>query len=964
MSGTHSQGVNAQQAGIKAYSFGPEDTKHIPINRISDREDDEHNKGRAVSLNPGANAPGFGDFHTYFHQRKRKLAEQAEKQAAHGPQHSQVFAGVVFHINGYTQPSHYELKRLLLARGGRFLHYLSKTEVTHIIASNLTMSKEKEFRNYKVVRPEWVLHSISAGKQLPWHRYGTIRRPNSNMTILPADVGIAVGDLCAFDADADTTSRASSSHGQCQASAQVTTFVVDRFGEGLNREWVRRNLATESDFIQRYYANSRLHHLSMWKAELKDYVAQLRQKRNKAKPKTLDVSNNNTPRVIMHVDFDCFFVSASLLSYPHLKDRPVAVCHSHKQLEDFDSSLSVNPFGKTAGTSQIASCNYTARSFGVKNGMFMDQAVKLCPSLMVVPYVFEDYKRISRIFYKTVAQLADETQAVSVDEALLDVTHAIRQDQYQGNPRLLAQDIRSQVLEATKCVVSIGIGPSILLARIATTSAKPDGVFALDCETFITMDDIAVNRLPGVGYAVEENLSRNGINSIFDIREASLERLKSICGEKTALTLYNYSHGIDRRVLESDQLRQAFGADIGWGVRFSNQNEAENFVSRMAHEVCGSMAAASRTGGSVTLKIKRRQEGQGKPGKFLGHGICDNLSRSASIPQMTNDPSRIAPLCIRLLHQMSVDPLDIRGVGIQVQRLNTNDGAADIGELLTRPNQNASEVNTKNEQYLSELLPSASQIDVNILKELPESIRSELLAAYKGKGTDIGAVFTGKPPLPDRDLVRRPPATRGGKRGRPRKLLLASESNKTAGRPKKSLLDAFSKVKSLDNVMPSQIDSAVWNSLPTSIRRELAREYVKSKPKPKPKPGITKGSSKDGGKHGLASNANGDCSPLKVPHKVPMLLGKHELSDVRRLVRGWIDSSSVNGPLDEDVAKFGDYIESLIKHRDLLKARDILTFWKVCASKRNRALWSVAIKQVLDQTNGACMAMYGAMLHI
>ncbi|KAJ1886622.1 deoxycytidyl transferase, partial [Coemansia sp. IMI 209127] len=373
--------------------------------------------------------------------------------------------------------------------------------------------------------------------------------------------------------------------------------------------------------------------------------------------------------------------------------------------------------------------------------MFMNQAVQLCPTLMVVPYVFEAYKRISRTFYRIVTQVADETQAVSVDEALLDVTQAVKRDRYQGDPIIMAQDIRGQVLEATKCVVSIGVGPSILLARIATTSAKPDGVFVLDCESFIRMDT-PLNRLPGVGYVVEDNLSRSDIKSVADIREASLEQLKAICGEKTALTLYAYSCGVDNRVLESDQLRQAFGADIGWGVRFSNQNEAEDFVNRMAHEVCRSMAAAGRTGGSVSLKIKRRQEGQGKPGKFLGHGICDNLSKSGSLPQMTNDPSRIAPLCIRLLHQISVDPLDIRGVGIQVQKLNTNDGAADIGELLTKSKRNASEANPKNGQYSPELLPSASQIDVNVLQELPESIRSELQAAYKSKGSDIGAAFT------------------------------------------------------------------------------------------------------------------------------------------------------------------------------------------------------------------------------
>ncbi|KAJ2520841.1 deoxycytidyl transferase [Coemansia sp. RSA 1939] len=966
MSGLYGQEEDPQQTVGNVHQFGPEDSKHIPVNRAAAlAEEGWQDKNHAAPAVSNPSIPGFGDFHGYFNQRKAKLAEQAAIQAAaHQPQHSQIFAGAVFHINGYTRPSQHELKRLLLARGGRFLHYLAKSEVTHIIASNLTMSKEKEFRNYRVVRPEWVMQSISAGRQLPWQRYRVIgqqpRRSNAEMISLGPRIA------CDLEEDEARLSQPGGNGGQSGPLKTATAFVVDRFGEGLNREWVRRNLATEPDFIQRYYASSRLHHLSMWKAELKDYVAQLRQTSSKARPNNAQgiALRSDRARMIMHVDFDCFFVSVSLLSYPHLKDRPVAVCHSHKQLEDFDSELSANPLGKTGGTSQIASCNYIARSFGVKNGMFMNQATQLCPPIMVVPYQFDAYRRVSRIFYKIVTQIADETQAVSVDEALLDVTHAVQDDRYCGDPELLAQDIRCKVLETTKCTVSVGIGPNILLARIATTSAKPNGVFYLDSKSFLDMD-IPISRLPGVGYAGADNLSRNGLKSIADVRKAPLEELKVICGEKTALTLYNYSRGSDNRVVESNQLRQAFGADIGWGVRFSNQNEVEDFVTRTAQEVCKSMDAAGRTGSLVSLKIKRRQEGEGKPGKFLGHGRCDNLSRSASLPQMTSDPARIAPLCVRLLHQLAVDPLDVRGVGIHVQKLNTDGGAADIGKLLAKPKQIPLKESPDSTGYPSELLPSASRIDADVLKELPESIRSELQEAYKGKrpSANIGALFPGRPPLPNRDLVRKPLVVKSG-RGRPRKLGLStragksSRSTSSSSRPKQNLVDAFNRMNSLDNIMPSQVDSEVWGNLPTSIRRELAREYVASKPK------ISEPLTKDGGRTGSASAVSSEQAPKAALHVVPTLLGKHELSDVRALVKEWVDSSAANGPLEEDVAEFCDYIVALIKRRDLFKAKSILVFWKMCVSRSDGDLWSAATKQLFDRADSTCRAMYNATLHI
>ncbi|KAJ1803735.1 deoxycytidyl transferase, partial [Coemansia sp. RSA 2598] len=339
-------------------------------------------------------------------------------------------------------------------------------------------------------------------------------------------------------------------------------------------------------------------------------------------------------------------------------------------------------------------------------------------------------------FYEIVTPIADETQAVSIDEALLDVTECVSRD-YNGDPRILAEHIRSLVFQETRCTVSIGIGPSILLARVATKKAKPDGICSLDIRSFLQLD-LDIRDLPGAGYAVEESLAAHGIKSVADIRAHDLQRLQAICGEKTALTLHNFSKGIDARRLESDKLRQMFGAEIGWGVRFSSQEEADDFIARLSKEVCGAMAAAERAGSLVTLKIKKRREGYGKPGKFLGHGVCDSFSKSADLPQMTSNPEKIADACVRLLRQMDIDPLDIRSVGIQVQKLNSpgSSGAAgDIGTILANGSKVVSEGRGKEKAKVAfHDLPTASQLDASVLDELPESIRQELLLYYQQQG--------------------------------------------------------------------------------------------------------------------------------------------------------------------------------------------------------------------------------------
>jgi DNA repair protein REV1 len=154
-------------------------------------------------------------------------------------------------------------------------------------------------------------------------------------------------------------------------------------------------------FIAGYYANSRLHHLSTWKAELRTLVTEAQERAERgdvhraSKPTTgasmrhaaLVMKNplkgkekaGSTEQVIMHVDFDAFFVSAGLVSRPHLRGKPVVVCHSqHAQ-------------GGTSSTSEIASASYEARGFGIKNGMSLQQARKLCPDVKIIPYEFDKY---------------------------------------------------------------------------------------------------------------------------------------------------------------------------------------------------------------------------------------------------------------------------------------------------------------------------------------------------------------------------------------------------------------------------------------------------------------------------------------------------------------------------------------------------------------------------------------------
>lgn len=254
----------------------------------------------------------------------------------------------------------------------------------------------------KVVRPEWLVESAKAGKLLPWRDFIFVpdERPESSQGAVPRVQGNSVdtGSQLFSIPPPQTPPRPSASAAEPKISAKAKTAEVPKYAADAsnpfakramaNPEWRKAHTSVAPTFIEGYYKNSRLHHLSTWKSELKDLIqeAQTRAEANPAVVNDLPTGNisegvsmrgtelvltsptkakwkgkgkavEGSDRVIMHCDFDCFFVSAGLVSRPDLKGKPVVVCHSQGNQ------------GGASSTSEIASCSYECRTFGVRNGM-------------------------------------------------------------------------------------------------------------------------------------------------------------------------------------------------------------------------------------------------------------------------------------------------------------------------------------------------------------------------------------------------------------------------------------------------------------------------------------------------------------------------------------------------------------------------------------------------------------------
>ncbi|EKD15524.1 uncharacterized protein L3040_009147 [Drepanopeziza brunnea f. sp. 'multigermtubi'] len=429
---------------------------------------------------------------------------------------------------------------------------------------------------------------------------------------------------------------------------------------------MRKSSTANPEFLKQYYAESRLHHLSTWKADLKSRFQQMAAEKS-ASQRQLPKRKPGDRRYIMHVDFDSFFCAVSLKSAPEYVDKPAVVAH-----------------GSGSG-SEIASCNYPARAFGIKNGMWMKKAQELCSSIKVLPYDFPAYEAASRGFYETIIGVGGTVQSVSIDEALVDITSlciptggteslgiqggSILREQEKADQ--IADTLRKRIKEVTGCAVSVGIGGNILLAKVALRKAKPAGQHQIRPEEVLDfIGELTVQDLPGVAYSIGGKLAEIGVNFVKDVRQLTKDRLMTVLGPRTGEKIWDYSRGIDRTEVGEQTVRKSVSAEVNWGIRFISQPEAEEFVLNLCKELQRRLINEGVKGRQFTMKIMRKSaDAPMDPPKNLGHGKCDTFNKSIVLGVATNSAEVIGREAISVLRSYGFSPGELRGLGVQMTKL-------------------------------------------------------------------------------------------------------------------------------------------------------------------------------------------------------------------------------------------------------------------------------------------------------
>ncbi|TKB49609.1 DNA polymerase IV [Ferrimonas aestuarii] len=288
-------------------------------------------------------------------------------------------------------------------------------------------------------------------------------------------------------------------------------------------------------------------------------------------------------RKIIHIDMDCFYAAVEMRDNPSLRDKPIAVG------------------GRASGRGVIATCNYLARSFGVRSAMPTHKALQLCPDLELVPHRMAVYKQVSQQIHEIFHRYTHLVEPLSLDEAFLDVTG---QSHCQGSAKLMAQAIRQEIFDVTGLTASAGIAPNKFLAKVASDENKPNG------QLLITPDHagefaaaLPLKKIPGVGPKTSERLARMGLSTGKDVLALSDVDLEKMLG-KFGPVLWQRCQGLDERPVEPSRIRKSVGVETTLAKDLTSLEQCAEQLETLVPELERRLAKSRKGIKGQTVKLK------------------------------------------------------------------------------------------------------------------------------------------------------------------------------------------------------------------------------------------------------------------------------------------------------------------------------------------------------------------------
>jgi DNA polymerase IV len=419
---------------------------------------------------------------------------------------------------------------------------------------------------------------------------------------------------------------------------------------------------------------------------------------------------------ILHVDMDAFYASVEIRSRPELRGRPVVV-------------------GGGPERGVVLSASYEARAFGVRSAMPSARANRLCPQAVFLPPDFSTYAEVSRAVMAVFRSVTPLVQPLSLDEAFLDVSGALRR--LGTTPLGIAASIREQVAAAEDVTCSVGVASTMFVAKLASRVAKPDGVHLVPAHGVRAfLDPLPVGALWGVGARTEEVLGGHGIATVGDVAAAGLTTLRRAVGEAHAAHLFALAHGVDERRVDPHGREKSAGAEETFARDLVDPAALRRELLRLADRTARMLRHRDARARTVALKVR--------------FADFTTITRSRTLPAPTD--------LARDLHATVTDLLDalgdlapVRLLGVRGEGLVPADRAPEQ-ILLGEPEHGWSDAERAADQARSRFGVAAVRPASLLGDRDPARARSPVEAAdpaRRGHRAQRGASRAASPPEPN-----------------------------------------------------------------------------------------------------------------------------------------------------------------------------------------------------------------------
>ena len=301
----------------------------------------------------------------------------------------------------------------------------------------------------------------------------------------------------------------------------------------------------------------------------------------------------NDQRVILHVDLNSFFATAEQQANPALRNKCVGII-------------------KAVSRSCLIATSIEAKKLGIKTGMAVAEAKKLSPGIILVPADFEKYEDITYRFIKIFKTYSPMCEVFSLDECFIDVTETEKFFGGAVNIALAIKDrLRNEIGDYMSC--SVGISENKLLAKLASSKIKADGLFVIDRAIALDiLNDTNLMDVCGLGWGLYNHLMAQGLSSFAKIRAKSPEFLRREFGPFWSMHLYNISRGIDNSpVFSYFEIADAKSVSRTYTTHRNLYRKDE--IKRLIRNLCEEASAKARR--------------MGMAGRYIGFGLRGGPAR-------------------------------------------------------------------------------------------------------------------------------------------------------------------------------------------------------------------------------------------------------------------------------------------------------------------------------------------------